>query len=264
VSRFRRPAIIAGFVGGFGLAAFVHRHRRVPTGRSMPGGVVMGDVHGYDRLSRLFFRSFFRGIAGNVVATVPPPARVLEVGCGPGWLSIELADRGFEVTGLDLDPAMIERAQANAERVSAGRADAPRPTFLVGDVAALPFLEVSFDLVVSTFSMHHWSDRHAGLADIWRVVRPGGRILIWDLRPGAVPFHSKSRRRVEDAHADGAHGPDDHGPDAHDGPLAAATITPWRWPMFLKLADRMELVRPAGGTADGNGAPAVVSADATG
>jgi SAM-dependent methyltransferase len=63
---------------------------------------------------------------------------VLEVGCGPGHLSIRLArDHGLEVTGLDLDPAMIARARANTDR--AGNRGGPRPSFLVGEVAALAF-----------------------------------------------------------------------------------------------------------------------------
>jgi ubiquinone/menaquinone biosynthesis C-methylase UbiE len=63
------------------------------------------------------------------------------------------------MTGVDLDPATIERARANAERTShdAGL----RPSFLVGDVAALRFPDASFDLVVSTLSLHHCG-RQAG------------------------------------------------------------------------------------------------------
>jgi len=58
------------------------------------------------------------------------------------------------VTGLDLDPVMIDRARANAERAWPGTAGSP--AFIVGDVASLPFGDGSFDLVVSTLSMHHW------------------------------------------------------------------------------------------------------------
>jgi SAM-dependent methyltransferase len=80
---------------------------------------------------------------------------------------------------------MIARAQANADRP--GNRDQRRPTFLVGDVAALAFLNGSFDLVVSTLSMHHWADPTAGLAEIGRVLRPDARALIWDFRPGVRP-----------------------------------------------------------------------------
>jgi SAM-dependent methyltransferase len=80
---------------------------------------------------------------------------------------------------------MIARARANADRP--GNGDQRRPSFLVGDVAALAFPDGSFDLVVSTLSMHHWADPAAGLAEIGRVLRPGGRVLIWDFRPGTRP-----------------------------------------------------------------------------
>ena len=224
-------ALLAGALGLAGLVAFSHRSRHVATGRSLPGGVVMGDVGGYDVLSRFLFGSLFRRIAGDVVATAPGPGRILEVGCGPGWLSIELARRdGLEVTGLDLDPAMIERARAHAAQAElAGPGADPRPSFLVGDVAALPFGDASFDLVVSTFSMHHWADRSAGLAEIARVVRPGGRVLIWDLRAGSVPFHPKKHRSAD--HVAGS-------------PLGPASVTAWRWPFRLALADRIAFTRP--------------------
>ncbi len=68
------------------------------------------------------------------------------------------------MSGLDLDPAMIERAQANADRH--GARGQGGPLFLVGDVASLAFPESSFDLVVNMFSMHHWADPAAGLAEI--------------------------------------------------------------------------------------------------
>jgi ubiquinone/menaquinone biosynthesis C-methylase UbiE len=92
------------------------------------------------------------------------------------------------VTGLDLDPVMIDRARANADRP--GNSDQRRPSFVVGDVATLPFPDGSFDLVVSTLSMYHWADPTTGLAEIGRVLCPSGRALIWDFRPGGRPIRS--------------------------------------------------------------------------
>ncbi len=159
--------------------------------------------------------------------SVPPTAGILEVGCGPGQLSIRLArSHGFAVTGLDLDPAMIERADANARRSSGD--DGPRPTFVVGDVAALPFADESFDVVISTFSMHHWADRTAGLNEIARVLRPGGHVLIWDLKQGRVPFHAHVHRSAD---------------DIEDLPLRHVSATDWRWPGPIALAQRIEAVR---------------------
>src|SRR4029453_11594144 len=140
----------------------------------------------YDTLSRLLLGPLIDGIAADIATAAPAGAQVLEAGCGPGHLSIRLArHHGLEVTGLDLDPAMIARAQANNDRP--GHSDQPRPSFLVGDVATLPFPDGSCDLVVSTLSMHHWADPTAGLAEIGRVLRPGARALVWDFRPGVRP-----------------------------------------------------------------------------
>ena len=83
----------------------------------MPGGILIRDAAVYDTLSRFLLAPFVGRIAADVAVVARDGARVLEVGCGPGHLSIRLARRhGLEVTGLDLDPAMIQRARANVDR----------------------------------------------------------------------------------------------------------------------------------------------------
>jgi SAM-dependent methyltransferase len=224
MSRFRLAAIA---VGGVALLALVHRAQRGATGRSAPGGVLIADAAAYDAVSRLVAGSFFGPIAADIAAIAPLGGRILEVGCGPGHLSIRLArDHRLDVTGLDLDPAMIERAGANAGRIIETEID--RPAFIVGDVAALPFADGSFDLVVSTFSMHHWSDPTSGLTEIARVLRPAGRALVWDFRPGFRLFHASA--------------PDPLGP-VHGSPLRVLSARPWRWPWRLTLSQRLELAR---------------------
>jgi SAM-dependent methyltransferase len=223
-------------------AAVVRHGRGAATGRRVPGGILVGDAVAYDNaLSRLVLSSLFRSIAADVAAVAPDGARgVLEVGCGPGHLSIRLArQHGLEVTGLDLDPAMIERARANAAR--AGDGNERRPSFLVGDVASLPFPDRSFDLVVSTLSMHHWADPTAGLAEIGRVLRPGALALIWDFRPGGWSFLARLPGPV------GKHArlPDPVG-HTHGSPLRVVSATPWRWPWRFNLTQRTELVRADG------------------
>ena len=81
---------------------------------------------------------------------------------------------------------MIERARANAER--SGHGGGRRPSFLVADVSSLTFPDASFDVIVSTLSMHHWTDPTAGLNEIGRVLRPDGRALVWDFRGGPMPL----------------------------------------------------------------------------
>jgi SAM-dependent methyltransferase len=230
MGRPRRFVLLSGAAAATVAAV---RHRRGPaTGHRVPGGILIGDAVAYDNLSRLLLGSFVRGIAADVTAVAPDGARVLEVGCGPGRLSIRLArQHGLEVTGLDLDPAMIQRARANADRRGDGQAR--RPSFLVGDVAALAFPDSSFDLVVSTLSLHHWADPTAGLAEIGRVLRPGGRALVWDFRPGVRPHLFGPRH---------AHVPD---PVQHTrgARLRVVSATPWRWPWRFHLIQRIELVR---------------------
>jgi SAM-dependent methyltransferase len=207
------------------------RHgRRAARGHTVAGGILIGHAGVYDTLSRLLLGPLIEGIAADVTAAAPDGAQVLEVGCGPGHLSIRLArQHGLDVTGLDLDPAMIARAQANADRL--GNANQRRPSFLVGDVAALAFPNGSFDLVVSTLSMHHWADPTAGLAEIGRVLRPDARALIWDFRPGVRPHLFGPRH---------AHLPDpvEH---ARGSPLRVVNATPWPWPWRFTLTQRIEL-----------------------
>jgi len=191
------------------------------------GGTLIGNAVAYDEMSRLVLGSFFGPIAADIAAAAPDGARVLEVGCGPGHLSIRLArQHGLDVTGLDLDPAMIERARANADKSE--DSDERWPSFLIGDVAALPLPDESFDLVVSTMSMHHWADPTAGMAEIDRVLRPGASALIWDFRPGFQPFHGDLPDPVE---------------HRHGAPLRVVGATPWQWPWRFNLTQRIELIR---------------------
>jgi SAM-dependent methyltransferase len=227
-----RPRNLAILAGAAAAAAAVMRHgRRATRGHRVAGGILIGHAGVYDALSRLLLGPFLARIAADVAAVAPAGARVLEVGCGPGHLSIRLARHGLEVTGLDLDPAMIARARANTDR--AGNRGGRRPSFLVGDVAALAFPDRSFDLVVSTLSMHHWADPTAGLTEIGRVLRPGARALIWDFRPGVRPHPFGPRH---------AHIPDpvDH---TRGSRLRVVNATPWSWPWRFQLTQRIELVR---------------------
>ena len=240
MGRPRKLVILLGAVAAAAAAVAVVRHGRgAAKGRRVPGGILIGDAVAYDAMSRLFFGPLFGPIAADIAATAeataPYGARVLEVGCGPGHLSIRLArQHGLDVTGLDLDPAMIERARANADRAGEGFGRLlpwRLPSFLVGDVTSMPFPDGTFDLLVSTMSMHHWADPAAGLTEIGRVLRPGGRTLIWDFRPGVRPYLFGRR-----------HG---HIPDPVDhtrgSRLRLVKATPWSWPWRFQLTQRIEL-----------------------
>ena len=107
--------------------------------------------------------------------------RVLDAACGTGDLAIAAARAGGHVTGLDFSGRMLERA----------RRKAPELDWVEGDVLALPFEEGSFDAVTIGFGIRNVSDLEAGLCELARVLRPGGRIAVLEItRPRGVlrPF----------------------------------------------------------------------------
>jgi demethylmenaquinone methyltransferase/2-methoxy-6-polyprenyl-1,4-benzoquinol methylase/phosphoethanolamine N-methyltransferase len=115
------------------------------------------------------------------LAGITPGATVLEVGCGTGDVAISARARagsGAAVYGIDPAPEMIAVARDKAER---GR---QAVDFQVGVIEALAFPDASFDVVISSLMMHHLPDdlKPRGLAEVLRVLKPGGKLLIVDVK----------------------------------------------------------------------------------
>lgn len=136
----------------------------------------------YDFVARRVVRGVYRRIADDIVEVAPGGAPVLDVGTGPGVLLTEIARRrpDLRLTGIDLSPDMVAAARRNVAEF-AGRVDV-----LAADVADLPFPDASYDLVVSSLSSHHWDRPEAATLELARVLRPGGRLYIYDIR--SAPF----------------------------------------------------------------------------
>jgi ubiquinone/menaquinone biosynthesis C-methylase UbiE len=119
----------------------------------------------------------FRNEAERLKAILPNGGDVLEVAPGPGFLAIELArDPKLRVVGLDVSKTFVERARKNA-------AEARVPVdFREGNASAMPFAENSFDLLVCRAAFKNFSEPEKALAEMRRVLRPGGTGLIIDLR----------------------------------------------------------------------------------
>ena len=100
---------------------------------------------------------------------------LLDVGCGDGALASELARRGAIVTGLDADPAMI----AAARRRTA--IEIPRPRFVAGQAERLPFDDAAFDCILAVTVLCFVRDAARAVAEMARVLTPGGRLVIGEL-----------------------------------------------------------------------------------
>lgn len=104
--------------------------------------------------------------------------RALDVCCGTGDVALALARKGLEVTGLDFNEGMLAIAQERLARERNGNFAGNRPEFVLGDAENLPYSDHSFDLVTVGYGLRNLSDWWAGLAEMHRVSKPGGRLLV--------------------------------------------------------------------------------------
>ena len=112
-------------------------------------------------------------VAGHLIefAGVSAGERVLDIGCGTGVVAITAARRGAKVSGLDLTPALLEHARENEQIAGCGPID-----WTEGDAERLPYPDASFDVVVSQFGHMFAPQADVALAEMRRVLKPGGRI----------------------------------------------------------------------------------------
>jgi ubiquinone/menaquinone biosynthesis C-methylase UbiE len=177
-------------------ALFMHspaRHRRRhdssrEAGENATKGLVLNDGWRYDLLGWFHDTFSSRGALRKLrqrtigLAQPQPGEQALDVGCGTGTLALDVArylSPGGGITGVDPGIQQIARA-----RVKAARRHVPQVSieFKVGVIERLPFPDQTLDVVFSTLMMHHLPTplKRQGLAEIARVLRPGGRLVIAD------------------------------------------------------------------------------------
>lgn len=140
------------------------------------------------------------------LSRVPAPRRVLDVGCGTGYVVRQLAarlPRVSEFLGVDPAPKMIEAARSASSD--------ERLRFVQGTAERLPADESAYDLVVSTTSFDHWTDQAAGIRECARALAPGGTLVLTDqlsnlpwptmlgIRRGKARTRSRVTRLIADA-----------------------------------------------------------------
>jgi ubiquinone/menaquinone biosynthesis C-methylase UbiE len=136
------------------------------------------------------FRKIYRRFSLDLAACLPAGARVLDVGTGPGYLPgyLDRTRPDLDLWGLDLASAMIRRARRRQRQPL---------KWLVADALALPFPARTFDLALATFSFHIWPRPAAGLQEMLRVVKPGGRAWIYEMQREAPPAEMQAFAREE-------------------------------------------------------------------
>ena len=116
---------------------------------------------------------------------LPKGARIADLGCGSGVFSSVLQRRGYTCTGVDLSPALIRIAKEKY----------PGIEFIEGDVENLPFADASFDGVLLAGVLHHFSERGAFLAEVKRILKPGGKFVAFDpnrMNPAMYLYRDRS------------------------------------------------------------------------
>jgi ubiquinone/menaquinone biosynthesis C-methylase UbiE len=122
----------------------------------------------------------FVALAQRTTAALPTGSRVLEIAPGPGYLAIEIARRGaYQVTGLDISHTFVEIATHNAREADL------EIDFRHGNASAMPFADNVFDLIVCRAAFKNFSQPVAAMNEMHRVLKPGGRAFILDLRKDA-------------------------------------------------------------------------------
>ena len=145
-----------------------------------------GGMSGLTARAYVFFASRVRAVrdlyaqAAEDAASLAPGGEVLDVGSGPGLLEVELASRpeGLRVVGLDVSETMVKIAERRLGKTGLSE----RVRFVLGDAGNLPVGLGSFDLVLSTLALHHFPDPAGSLLEMCRVLKPGGTVLVYDIR----------------------------------------------------------------------------------
>lgn len=161
----------------------------------LPGmGTLAFDAKTIQFLERLYRTADVRRRRRLVMeALAPQPGEdVLDVGCGPGFYVAEIAEvvgPAGSVTGVDQSPSSLAAAR---ERAAAH----PNVAFHEGEATALPVGDAAFDAALSVQVYEYVPDTLAGLAEIHRALRPGGRVVLWDVDWSTVSWHTADPERM--------------------------------------------------------------------
>ena len=132
----------------------------------------------FERVAKKKYKLWFMPLVDDLLDRAHiKSGNILDVACGPGFLTKELAGRSknFNIVGIDLSKQAVSSAKENCKKLG-------NVLFKVGNVNRLPFLEGRFDVVVCRDSLHHFRCPEVALKEMRRVVKRGGLLYIQDLK----------------------------------------------------------------------------------
>jgi ubiquinone/menaquinone biosynthesis C-methylase UbiE len=137
------------------------------------------------------YRAQFADLLAQMVSAGPGD-RVVDLACGPGTLALQFARRVRWVYGMDLTPAMLTRARSTAQTDGLHNLG-----FTLGDAQSLPFADGSFDISVTSYSLHHMPNPALTIREMARVVKRDGRVGIIDIVVPEDPARAEAANRIE-------------------------------------------------------------------
>jgi len=151
----------------------------------------------YDLLNDLQSFGWHRRWKARLVqlAQSRPGDRALDLCCGTGDVALRLAHRGLKVTGVDFSEPMLARARLRvaqeplpSQRINRSQGEVD---WLRADAQRLPFPDNSYDIVTVAYGLRNLADWASGLDEMWRVIKPGGCVLVLDFGKPANPIWRK-------------------------------------------------------------------------
>jgi ubiquinone/menaquinone biosynthesis C-methylase UbiE len=138
-------------------------------------------AHEYDDFSRKYRLKDLKEYAKLAASYVTNGGSVLEIATGPGYFCTELAKLGnFKITGLDISNDLVNIARTNAQQAGV------KVDFLQGNASSIQFPDMSFDFVFCSWAIKNFMEPQKALNEMYRVLKPGGTVLIIDLNHDAA------------------------------------------------------------------------------
>lgn len=178
---FKRGLLVGGIAAVVARLVMNKDTRDSVTGKLMEGAGALPLLGSrlYGRFADQFMSDSYRAIAEEILAEARS-GELLELGSGPGHLAQELAQRArdLQITAMDISGDMVQMTEARIHEAGLGS----QVKVVHGDAMDIPFPSESFDYVVSMGALHGWMAPEIVLREIHRVLKPGGKVWIYDLR----------------------------------------------------------------------------------